>query len=106
MAKPFKQLRDGLPTERKQKIEARTAELLGSLRLAEIRQARKLSQDELAVKLKVRQAAVSKVENRDDLRISTLRRHIEAMGGKLLIQAEFPEGRFQIDCSENLESEL
>ena len=41
--------------------------------------------------------AVSKVERRTDLYISTLRKHIEAMGGTLIIQAEFPKGRYQLE---------
>ena len=56
-----------------------------------------LSQEDIAARLEVNQAAVSKVERRTDLYISTLRKHIEAMGGSLIIQAQFPEGRYQID---------
>lgn len=97
MAKTFETLRKRLPTERQAKIVARTEELLASLPLQEIRQARKLSQEELAKRLNVNQAAVSKVEHRTDLYISTLRKHIEAMGGKLVIEAQFPEGSYRID---------
>ncbi len=97
MAKAFDTLRKRLPKERQVKIAARTEELLATLPLQEIRQARRLSQEEIAKRLKVNQAAVSKVERRADLYISTLRKHIEAMGGKLVIQAEFPEGRYRID---------
>jgi transcriptional regulator with XRE-family HTH domain len=96
MAKVFRELRDRMPADRRAKIELRTEELLATLPLQEIRKARKLSQEELAEKLNIRQAAVSKVEHRADIYISTLRRHIEAMGGTLIIQAEFPEGRYQI----------
>ena len=96
MPKPLDTLRKQMPKERQAKIAARTEELLATLPLQEIRQARKLSQEEIAKRLKVNQAAVSKVENRTDLYISTLRKHIEAMGGKLVIQAEFPEGRYRI----------
>ena len=96
MAKAFRELRDRMPAARQARIVARTEELLATLPLHEIRQARELSQEELAKKLHVRQAAVSKVEHRTDIYISTLRRHIEAMGGSLIIEAKFPEGRYQI----------
>jgi ribosome-binding protein aMBF1 (putative translation factor) len=102
MTKSFKKLRSNLPAERQAKIAARTQELLGSMPLKEIRRAKMLSQEDLAARLNVKQAAVSKVEHRTDLYISTLRKHIEAMGGKLVIQAEFPEGRYQINSFENL----
>jgi ribosome-binding protein aMBF1 (putative translation factor) len=97
MAKAFDTLRKSLPAKRQVKIAARTEELLASLPLQEIRQARKLSQEELAKRLNINQAAVSKVENRTDLYISTLRKHIEAMGGRLVLEAHFPEGSYRID---------
>ncbi len=97
MTRPFKNLRDRMPASRQARIAARTDELLASLPLHAIRQARKLSQEELAARLHVNQAAVSKVEHRTDLYISTLRKHIEAMGGTLIMQADFPEGRYQLE---------
>ena len=102
MAKSFKQLRDRMPVERRKKVAARTEELLNTLPLFELRKARQLSQEELAARLNVRQAAVSKVERRTDLYISTLRRHIEAMGGTLVIQAEFPDGCYQIETFDQI----
>jgi transcriptional regulator with XRE-family HTH domain len=60
------------------------------MRLDDIRRARELSQEQLARELGVNQGAVSKVEHRTDLYISTLRRYIEAAGGELRIIAEFP----------------
>jgi DNA-binding XRE family transcriptional regulator len=60
--------------------------------LAALRQQRRLSQEELAAALHVRQAAVSKMERRADLRISTLRKAVAAMGGELKMTAEFPDG--------------
>ena len=97
MAKSFEQLRSKLSPERRAKIAAKTQELLDDLPLQEIRLARKLSQQEVARKLNVNQAAVSKMEHRTDLYISTLRKHIEAMGGVLTLLAEFPEGRYLIN---------
>jgi transcriptional regulator with XRE-family HTH domain len=97
VTKSFKKLRNKLPASRQARIAARTDEMLASLPLHELRQARKLSQEELAARLHVNQAAVSKAERRTDLYISTLRKHIEAMGGILIIQAEFPEGRYQLE---------
>lgn len=42
--------------------------------------------------LHVGQPAIAKLEHRADMYISTLRSHIEAMGGVLEIVARFPEG--------------
>jgi DNA-binding Xre family transcriptional regulator len=67
-----------------------------AVRLRELRSARGLSQVELAKRLRINQAAVSKLEKRSDLRIRTLRDVVEAMGGKLVIRALFPEGEREL----------
>ena len=105
MAKPFNNLRDEMSSDRRIKIATKTKALLDDLPLQELRQARLLSQEEVARKLNVKQAAVSKVEHRTDLYISTLRKHIEAMGGVLILHADFPEGRYQINSLGELDSE-
>lgn len=60
-------------------------------RIAEIRHERGISQEDLSEQLKVKQATYSKLERREDVKVSSLRRVIEAMGGKLLIQAIFSD---------------
>jgi transcriptional regulator with XRE-family HTH domain len=59
--------------------------------LAALRQHRHLSQEDIAAALNIRQAAVSKMERRADMRISTLRKAVAAMGGELKLTAEFPD---------------
>ena len=46
--------------------------------------------------LKVNQPAVSKLEQRADVYVSSLRSYIEAVGDKLKIVAEFPEDKIAI----------
>jgi transcriptional regulator with XRE-family HTH domain len=58
--------------------------------LQALRKALKLAQVNLAKKLSIGQEGVSRLEQRSDLMLSTLRNHSEAMGGKLRITAEFP----------------
>jgi hypothetical protein len=50
----------------------------------------------LAEILHVQQPAIAKIEKRTDMYISTLRSHIEAMGGTLEIMAQFPDGTVKI----------
>jgi transcriptional regulator with XRE-family HTH domain len=66
------------------------------LPLHELRQAKALSQVDLAKALHVHQAAVSKMEHRTDMYISTLRQYIHAMGGNLEIIARFADGAVKI----------
>lgn len=97
MAKPFKELKEKMSPERREKVEDRARAILISMALQELRQTRQLTQQELAALLNVNQAALSKMENQTDMRISTLRKLLSAMGGNLKIVAEFPEGEVIID---------
>lgn len=60
-------------------------------KMCDIRQERGISQEELSKQLKVKQATYSKLERRGDVKVSSLKRVIEAMGGKLVIQAVFKD---------------
>jgi transcriptional regulator len=51
-----------------------------------------VTQQHLARILKVNQAAVSKMERRTDMYISTLQHFVRAMGGESKITGVFPEG--------------
>jgi len=92
MAKSFDVLKNKMsPTSRK-RAETKTAQLLVEMPLHELRKALKMSQEELAIALGVKQPEVSKLERRADMFISTLRKTIKAMGGDLDIVAHFPGG--------------
>jgi hypothetical protein len=65
------------------------------VRLMEIRQSRGVTQAGLASVLGTSQVNVSKAERRPDMQISTLGRHVAAMGGRLVLRAEFPDGRVE-----------
>jgi len=105
MATKFRDILEKMPPERQERIRRRTEELLAELPLQELRQARALSQEELADVLGLNQATISKLERRTDMSLSPLRRFVEAMGGELEITASFPEGRVRIRLFEDLESE-
>jgi ribosome-binding protein aMBF1 (putative translation factor) len=96
MARKFRDLYERMPAETRQRIEGRVEATLLELPLQELREARELTQQQLAQHLKSGQAAVSKLERRTDMYVSTLRRFIEAMGGELDIIARFPDGDVRI----------
>ncbi len=102
MAKSFKELRNKMAPAAQQTSRLKAQAMLQAMPLSELRLARKLSQEQMAVELNVKQAAVSKLERRTDMYISTLRSFIEAMGGHLEITAEFPEGSVKINQFEDL----
>ncbi|MDP1444230.1 XRE family transcriptional regulator [Acinetobacter schindleri] len=69
---------------------------MSEMPLQELRQARGLSQKVMADLLNVQQPAIAKLEKRTDMYVSTLRSHIEAMGGQLEVIARFPDGTVKI----------
>ena len=52
---------------------------------------------ELAARMGVRQSTISGIERRDDVQFSSIRRVIEALGGKLEILASFPDASYRIN---------
>ena len=88
MVKNFDELIAALPPQRQKKIARRAAELAS---LRDLRLAATQTQQDLARTLGVGQDAISRLEQRSDMLISTLRRYVEAMGGKLEIVARFPD---------------
>lgn len=98
MAKPFRALLGKMTPERRARIQAKTEQLVRDMPLSELRVARSITQEQLAKALGVKQSAVSRMENRCDMYISTLRTAIKAMGGDLEITAVFADGnRVRID---------
>jgi DNA-binding XRE family transcriptional regulator len=97
MAKNWREVRRTLSPEREARIEARVKAELARLPLAEVRKARALTQTRLAEILRVNQAAISKMEQRTDMYLGTLRSYIEAMGGSLEVRAVFPEAEMLLE---------
>lgn len=96
MAKKFAELRAKMSPESQARAQARAQVMLAEMPLNELRQARGLSQKMLAEVLHVQQPSVAKIERRTDMYLSTLRSHIEAMGGRLEVIAQFPDGSVKI----------
>jgi transcriptional regulator with XRE-family HTH domain len=95
-----------LAKERQEAIAQRTAELIAEeATLRQVREARERSQQAVAEKLHIKQAAVSKLERRTDMYLSTLRGYIEAMGGTLEIIARFPDQAVRITQFEAFDPE-
>lgn len=96
MTKPFRELEARMTSAARSRSEARAGKLIQEMALNELRAARKLTQQRLAKRLRIKQATVSKLERRTDMYVSTLRNFVTAMGGELEITARFPEGEVRI----------
>ena len=88
--------------ERRERVAARVKEELALMPLQQIRNARRMTQTRLAELLEMDQGNISKLEQRTDMYLSTLRSYVEAMGGALEIRAVFPDGDVKIDLLNKL----
>ena len=80
-----------LPADQRALIEARTKVLIAEeLVLQDLRKAMALTQKQLAATLGVGQEHVSRIEQRSDMLLSTLKSYVAAMGGELKLVAQFP----------------
>lgn len=68
-----------------------------SATLTQVRTARGLSQAAVGVHLGMNQSEVSRLERRRDLRLSTLRKYVEAVGGRLRLIVTWPSGSTQVE---------
>jgi transcriptional regulator with XRE-family HTH domain len=104
MAKKFKGLRERMSLASQARAKAKTQRIVADMALDELREARKLTQEQLATLFHVKQPAIAKMEKRTDMYLSTLRGVIKAMGGVLEIRAVFPDGEVRINQFTEIES--
>ena len=106
MAKKFAELRAQMTPQAQESAMSSARAMLAEMPLNELRQARGLSQKMLAEVLHVQQPSIAKMEKRTDMYLSTLRSHIEAMGGELDVVARFPDGAVRISNFSDLGTTL
>ena len=96
MKKKFAELRKGMSAGSRKRAAAQTQGMLEEMLLAEIRKHVGLTQNQLADKLGIKQPTLSRLESQDDMYVSTLRRLIEALGGKMEIVIHLPGGDIRL----------
>ena len=88
---PYEKLFAAIPPARLQKIKRRAAELIAEeFTLRDLRKAQQITQEEVAQRLSGRQVYVSRLERRADMKLSTLREYVRALGGDLQLMVTFP----------------
>ena len=92
----WRQVKDEMDPDLRREIEDGADALDALITLQELAKERDLTQGELAERLAVAQGNISRTLRRGDLRLSTLRELIEAMGGELELVARFPDAAYAI----------
>lgn len=90
--KNYNELRRKMDAKRRQRNEQAAQEMLAEMVLSELRKATGMTQVELAGILGVSQANLSQLEHQSDIQVSTLRRHVQALGGELELLVRMPDG--------------
>lgn len=90
----MQKMRNDFSDKQKQAIEARYRDLRDDyMTLQEIRKHQNITQEDMANLLGIRQENVSRMERRKDMRISTIKEYVEALGGKIEVTAVFPDNK-------------
>jgi transcriptional regulator with XRE-family HTH domain len=97
MATPWKQIKHKFSKDEDEELRRQALEDLERIGFGKLRLARQQTQVALAKELDIPQGAVSRLERRTDLLLSTLRGYVEALGGQLELRVVFPDGTFLID---------
>ena len=92
MGRTYDELMAGLAPDRRDRVAGRAAELIAEEKsLRDLRHARQLTQQKMDKRLGVKQHSISRLEQRSDMLLSTLREYVGKMGGELVLTAQFPD---------------
>lgn len=92
MSVPIQKKISQLSKADQKKVQERADTLIASqMSLQALRKTLNVTQAVMAQSLEIRQEGVSRLEKRQDLRISTLQNYVEALGGHLKLIVEFPD---------------
>lgn len=95
--KPWSEIQKKMSPERLARSQAKAEAMLTGIVIAELRQERGLTQQQLADTLGVTQQAISKIEAGSDIELSTLRKLMQALGGQVVI--ETPSRRIPLEAA-------
>lgn len=96
MARSWNEIKQRMTPDQRAHIESRAEQHLALIALSDLLRERNLSHETIANRLEVAQGNVSRTLRRGDLRVSTLRSVVEAMGGELQLVARFPDRVYAI----------
>jgi transcriptional regulator with XRE-family HTH domain len=89
--RPFSELRAKMSPVAQKRSKENAEKLLAGMELAELREALQVRQAEMSERMKITQAAVSRLERRSNLQIDSLAGYIRALGGELELRAVLPD---------------
>jgi hypothetical protein len=97
MARKWSELVARMSPESRERAAAAAKEMMRDMPLYRLRIARGLTADELSLTLNTTPLRVLRLERRADHFLSSARKYVEAMGGRLEITARFPDLEYRLD---------
>lgn len=92
-SQPLSCLNSFMSEDENSQVQQLAAEMLLELNLAEIRHSVQMSQVQLAESMGIKQPTIANLEkNGKDVKLLSLKRYVEALGGRLRIDIEMPNG--------------
>jgi hypothetical protein len=90
MARTISQVIRDLPAAQRRAVKGRARELIAEkMSLRDLRKAMQLTQVDIAKRLKKGQDEISRIENRDDVLLSSLQSYVASMGGEIEVICRF-----------------
>lgn len=94
MSVNFKDLMNTLSPEKQEQVKQMADEMRMELQLYRIREEVAFSQQQMAQALNIKQPSVVALEKRgNDVKLSSIKRYVEAMGGSLSLSVDLPTGK-------------
>lgn len=94
MGKTLDEMLAQLTPERRQRVEGMTQQMMLETHLYQLREAQGMTQMDLAKQMNITQPTIVAIEKRgNDLKLLTLKRYVEALGGKMRIEVDLPCGK-------------
>ncbi|GLR64474.1 helix-turn-helix domain-containing protein [Marinospirillum insulare] len=94
MAKPLSELLKKIDPNVITGAQEQATQEIFEMKLAALREELELSQVEIAKRLGVSQPSIANLEKRgQEIKLSSLKRYVEAMGGKLTLDIQLADGR-------------
>lgn len=94
MARKLNEMMASRSQESQKRIIEMAGDMLLEVKLQAVREELEFTQSELAHNMGITQPSIVAIEQRGaDVKISTIKRYVEAMGGKMSIDIELPTGK-------------
>ncbi|ART83330.1 transcriptional regulator [Oceanisphaera profunda] len=94
MARKLSDMLASRSTKSRDRIEKTADKMLIEVKIQAVREELAMSQAELAAAMGISQPSVAALEQRGaDMKISSMKRYVEAAGGKMRIDIELPTGK-------------